>query len=70
MQFPVKEPQGEPTSIYMDDGSSMAGAGIRTESLSARSRVKISCVGNQHACSADTWRCWSNEARVRVDKRV
>ena len=33
MQIPVNAPQGETTSIYMDDGSSLARAGIRTESL-------------------------------------
>src|SRR5882672_6424624 len=33
IQIPVNAPQGEKTSIFLDDGSSLAGAGIRTETL-------------------------------------
>jgi len=34
IQIPVNAPQGEKTSLSLDDGSSLAGAGIRTETLS------------------------------------
>ena len=33
IQIPVNAPQGEETRIYIDDGSSLGGAGIRTELL-------------------------------------
>ena len=33
IQIPVNAPQGEKTSLFIDDGSSLAGAGIRTEIL-------------------------------------
>ena len=33
LQIPVNAPQGEKTTIFIDDGSSLAGAGIRTETL-------------------------------------
>ncbi len=33
IQIPVNAPQGEKTSIFLDDGSSLAGAGIRAEML-------------------------------------
>jgi predicted dehydrogenase len=33
IHIPVNAPQGEKTNIFIDDGSSLAGAGIRTETL-------------------------------------
>ena len=33
IQIPVNAPQGAKTSLFIDDGSSLAGAGIRTETL-------------------------------------
>jgi predicted dehydrogenase len=33
IQIPVNAPQGEMTQIFLDDGSSLSGAGIRTETL-------------------------------------
>jgi len=33
IQIPVNAPQGAKTSLHIDDGSSLAGAGIRTETL-------------------------------------
>ena len=33
IQIPVNAPQGARTNLFIDDGSSLAGAGIRTETL-------------------------------------
>ena len=33
IQIPVNAPQGAKTSLFIDDGTSLAGAGIRTEIL-------------------------------------
>jgi predicted dehydrogenase len=33
IQIPVNAPQGEKTHLFLDDGSSLAGAGIRTETV-------------------------------------
>jgi predicted dehydrogenase len=33
IQIPVNAPQGAKTSLFIDDGSSLAGAGIRTETV-------------------------------------
>jgi predicted dehydrogenase len=41
IQIPVNAPQGEMTHIFLDDGSSLAGAGIRTETLSASDQYTL-----------------------------
>ena len=41
IQIPVNAPQGEMTHIFLDDGSSLSGAGIRTETLSASDQYTL-----------------------------
>jgi len=41
IQIPVNAPQGEKTSIFLDDGSSLAGAGIRAEMLPASDQYTL-----------------------------
>jgi len=41
IQIPVNAPQGEMTQIFLDDGSSLSGAGIRTETLPASDQYTL-----------------------------
>jgi predicted dehydrogenase len=41
IQIPVNAPQGQQTLLFIDDGSSLAGAGIRTETIPASDQYML-----------------------------